>query len=458
MRLLNKVKMGISILSTAALLCPLSSYAAENSTSSEQPTPPGVTSQPSGAYQTGVYPNLFAKAGYSQSQINDKLNTIWNQFFHGEQGFNGQSVYYQVPGHSDMAYIEAIGGGTADQYPSTVDVRTEGMGYAMMIALQLNHKQEFDALWNYAKTYMQFKDGPAKNFFVWHTQADGTTFPNDTGVAPDGDQWITAALLFASERWGNGTGIYDYRQEANTILHAMWNESTEVPNGVDMFDRNTYLPTFSPPYAVDFTDPSYCLPAFYKIFAMADPSDRNLWNKAYTASEELLQKAYNSGTGLAPDYSNFDGTPHPWQYSPGYGENFESDAFRAIANANVDAAWFGVKPWQTTYSDTLENFLTKQGINTYASGYSLDGTPLQSALYHSQGLVAMNSTSAISATNSNSLDFVKAFWNTGFPSGQWRYYDGMLYTLGFLYDSGNFKIWWPPYDHRQAPEGNNQNQ
>lgn len=53
----------------------------------------------------------------------------------------------------------------------------------------------------------------------------------------------------------------------------------------------------------------------------------------------------------------------------------------------------------------------------------------------------MNSTSAISATGKDKRAFLDDFWNTAIPSGKARYYDGMLYMLGLLYDSGNFRIW-----------------
>lgn len=37
--------------------------------------------------------------------------------------------------------------------------------------------------------------------------------------------------------------------------------------------------------------------------------------------------------------------------------------------------------------------------------------------------------------------FVLALWNTQILSGKWRYYDGLLYILGMLHVSGNFKIY-----------------
>lgn len=101
------------------------------------------------------------------------------------------------------------------------------------------------------------------------------------------------------------------------------------------------------------------------------------------------------------------------------------------------------------YSNTLEKFFVSKGVSTYVSRYHLDGTPLAAGQNtyepaHAQGLVAMNSTSAITATNRARMDFVRDFWNTPVPTAQARYYDGMLYLLGMLYDSGRFKIWTAP--------------
>ncbi|WP_026695398.1 hypothetical protein [Peribacillus kribbensis] len=93
-------------------------------------------------------------------------------------------------------------------------------------------------------------------------------------------------------------------------------------------------------------------------------------------------------------------------------------------------------------------------MDTYNSRYHLDGTPIKTnlvwyePLQHSPGLVSMNAASAISATNPNKMEFVNQLWNTEIPTGHGRYYSGFLYILGLLYDSGNFKIWWPPFNTR----------
>lgn len=436
------LKLSTAVLAAAALVASATTTAAATESPAHR-----HGGNPGGAARTGVYPDEFARAGYPSWAIDAKVQAAWQQLFHGNPGTapthgDGQAVYYQLT--PDMAYVEDIG---------NQDVRTEGMGYAMMLAVQLNHQREFNDLWNFAKTKMQLQSGPEQYFFAWHTDTTGKVL--STGVAPDGDQWIAAALTFASGRWGDESGIYDYGTQARQILHAMWHQSDH--GGVNMF-TSAYLPLFTPPATfLNFTDPSYALPGFYQVFAVEDPADADLWQKAITAGEQLLQKAANPNTGLAPDYANFDGTPY---LSPSdtpmdnnYDHNFQEDAWRAIANANVDAEWYGVKPWQTQYSNTLENFFESQGVTTYVSRYHLDGTPLSSGQNtyepaHAQGLVAMNSTSAISATNSDRKDFVRDLWNTAIPSGQARYYDGMLYILGLLYDSGKFRIWLPGHHGR----------
>jgi oligosaccharide reducing-end xylanase len=386
-----------------------------------------------------TYPNVLAEAGYSASEIDARVDAAWQQLFHGAPGTaadrrDGQSVYYQLT--PDMAYVEDIG---------NQDVRSEGMGYAMMIAVQLDHQQEFDALWNFAKSKMQIKNGVNRYLFSWHTDTTGRVL--DAGIAPDGDEWIAIALAFAANRWGNGQGIYEYRREAQQIVRAMWHQSDT--GGVDMFDRTTHLPYFSPPGAVAFTDPSYCLPAFYKVFAELVPEDRALWDAAYTASQELLRRASHPTTGLFPSYSTFAGAPTAgWggNNPDAYGATFQEDAWRAIANVNMDAAWHGTQAWHTELSNRLATFFAARGITSYTSRYRLDGTPVVQGQNsyeppHAEGLVAMNSTMAISATHPDRLEFVHDLWNTPVPSGQARYYDGLLYLLGLLYDSGNFRIW-----------------
>jgi oligosaccharide reducing-end xylanase len=86
-------------------------------------------------------------------------------------------------------------------------------------------------------------------------------------------------------------------------------------------------------------------------------------------------------------------------------------------------------------------FLSSHG-DRYPNLYTLDGEPLSSG--YSTGLGAMAAAAALAADREVGGPFVQALWDMPIPSGKWRYYDGMLYFLALLYDSGQFRIYAPP--------------
>jgi oligosaccharide reducing-end xylanase len=323
------------------------------------------------------------------------------------------------------------------------------MSYGMMIAVQLDRKAEFDALWNWSKTYMYHAeaDHPARGFFSWSLKTDGT--PNSETPAPDGEEYYTMALYFASGRWGNGTGIYNYRAEADRLLTDMLHR--EVLHGRtkrgpyacgNMFDEQHSMVRFVPGMEANgFTDPSYHLPAFYELWAQWGPAvDRAFWSGAAAASREFFQKATNPTTGLAPDYANFDGTPYSQRWNPG-AANFRYDAWRTAMNWSVDWAWWAKDPAERELSDRIQAFFSSQGMETYGAVYTLAGKPLVAT--HAVGLVATNAVASLAATNPRSREFAKALWACSVPSGEGRYYDGMLYLLSMLHVSGQFRAWTP---------------
>jgi oligosaccharide reducing-end xylanase len=394
------------------------------STRAPVPTAAPTVQPAAGAFASGIYRNLFKERGNSDAAIQAKIDAAWKQLFYGDDA--SQRVYY--PSGADMAYIKDIGND---------DVRSEGMSYGMMIAVQLNKHAEFDRLWKWAKTYMYHADGPRKGYFAWHCSSDGTIL--DPNSASDGEQWFAMALFFASGRWGNGVGIFNYRAEAQAILDTMLHKDAEH-NGVasNMFDPQKHQVVFVPEGGgVNFTDPSYHLPAFYELWARWADQDQQFWRDAAAASRAFFKRAAHKQTGLMPDYAAFDGTPYP----QGDHADFRFDAWRAASNVAVDYAWFAADDWAVAQSDRLLDFFHRQGIAGYANQYTLDGKPFSGD--HSPGLVAMNAVAALAATSDKSSEFVDALWTTEIPSGKWRYYDGMLYTLALLHVSGNFRIY-PP--------------
>lgn len=382
------------------------------------------------AYFTGQYSNLFADLlGKNGQAVSDKVDRAFSLLFFGDD--RTQRVYFPDKSDSTMAYIEDIGNG---------DVRTEGMSYGMMIAVQMDRKDVFDKLWKWAKTYMHIKSGQHEGYFAWHCKTDGTIL--DSNAASDGEEWFVMSLFFASGRWGNGRGIFDYSKEANEILNTMLHKEDEAGHGdvTNMFDKNERLVVFVPEKgASGFTDPSYQLPHYYELWSRWADKDGEFWKEAATSSRKLLRKAANQETGLCPDYSHFDGTPvSSW---PGGHDEFRFDAWRVAMNVAMDYEWFAEEKWEVEECNKLLNFFADQGIEEYGNQYTLDGRQL--GRDHSTGLVAMNAAAALASTNADRKDFVEALWNVPIPSGHYRYYDGMLYLLGLLQVSGNFRIY-PP--------------
>jgi oligosaccharide reducing-end xylanase len=382
-----------------------------------------------GAYYTGIYRNLFSDLlGKNEAEVKAKISSTFDQLFYGSN--DSQRVYYPV--EPDMGYIEDV---------LNKDVRTEGMSYGMMITVQLNKNTEFDRLWKWAKTYMQHRSGPRKNFFAWHCMTSGSML--DSNAASDGEEWFVTALFLASARWGDGEGIFNYKAEAQAILDAMLHQKENPENDgriTDMFDKKEKQVVFVPSVqAAGFTDPSYHLPHYYELWARWATRDNQFWCDAASASRTLLQKAADSTTGLSPDYANFNGTPiTPW---PGGHDDFRFDAWRVAMNVSMDYVWFAKDAWAVTEANRLLNFFSSQGVGTYGNQYTLKGEKLSSD--HSPGLVAMNAVAALISTNSNRKEFVQDFWDTPVPSRLYRYYDGMLYMLGMLQVSGNFRVYHP---------------
>lgn len=397
-------------------------------------------SEGSGAFATGKYRNLFVEIGYSPQEVTARIDRAFEQLFHGEP--DTQAVYFPTGKNANgsLAYICDI---------HNNDVRSEGMSYGMMIAVQLDRKAEFDAIWNWAKTNMYHNDPnhSGYGYFSWSVKRDGK--PNDEMPAPDGEEYFAMALYFASHRWGNGTGIYDYRAQADRLLADMRHRKlTTSPTVVgprtagDLFEPNHKMVRFTPDVDNrDHTDPSYHLPAFYELWALWGPkADRSFWIEAARASRDFFQRAAHPETALTPDYANFDATPWASPWNP-RSARFQVDAWRTAMNWSMDWAWWGKDSRERELSDRLQAFFESQGISDYQSHFALDGT--DGSGDHSTGLVAMNAVASLAATHERAKQFVEALWNTSIPSGRYRYFDGMLYMLGMLHCSGQFRIWSP---------------
>lgn len=399
-----------------------------------------------GVYYTGKWNdwNLFQKRGHGDGA--SKVTAAYKQLFYDPD----PEKRICFPFKSDMAYVKDI---------ANNDIRSEGQSYGMMIAVQRNDKPMFDKLWRFAKAHMQHNVPPYGSYFAWQVRdnGNGTVTKLDKNSAPDGDIYFAAALLFASGRWGNGSGTLHYRKEANFILQGMLHREQQnkgQAGGItNMFNARNQVVFVPQNGANHFTDPSYHLPAFFEYFARYAGQDKVRWRAiTRTSRDYLLPRTsgysaapnHNSATGLSPDYAQFDGTGvDPWKQNK---DHFSYDAWRVSANIAVDYMWWG-NNWafhQQINTRTL-NFFHSQGSTNgkqnYGSVYTLQGKEITSG--HGGGLAAMNAVAAQTSRDKNSWLFVDELWRYPTPTGRYRYYDGCLYMLGLLQVTGNFRYWAP---------------
>ncbi len=395
-------------------------------------TPPAPTAPPAppppasrGAYATGHYRNLFQELlGRTDAEVDAKIQAAWQQLFYGRD--DTQRLYY--PAGPDQAYIADVGNG---------DVRSEGISYGMMIAVQLDRRAEFDRLWKWTKAHMFHADGPRRGFFAWQCAFDGRQI--DPGSATDGEEWFAMALLFAAHRW-DAAGAAGYDADAQALLNEMLHHGDRGGPITSMFDRARKQVVFAPTGdASVFTDPSYHLPAFYELWARWAKADGAFWSEAAAASRGLFRRAAHPRTGLMPDICEFDGPARSW--GGGGREDFRFDAWRTLGNVGLDYAWFAADPWEVAQSDRVLTFLASQGPN-FANQFTLEGKPLSTDT--SPGLIGMAAVAGLAADPKLARPFVQRLWDMPIPEGKWRYYDGLLYFMALLQVSGHFQIHGPP--------------
>ena len=376
-------------------------------------------SQLNGAYYTGDYTSPFKTyLGKTDEEIKEKMDAMWDHYFKGD---NNSKVFFD---NGNEGYIKDI---------NNNDIRSEGMSYGMMIAVQTGHKEEFDKLWNWAKNHMWHKGGDWDGYFAWQRREDGS---GDDNCAPDGEMYFMMSLLFAANRWNDSK----YMEDAQYIMDKMWNNPSHK-----LFNQGNYIIVFQPlGNGNDFSDPSYDLPAYLELFSRWAEKDTDKWKKAVSAAREHLYKSSNTSSGLFTDYSAFNGQPQ--QYNGNNNSTkYMYDAIRSAMNFGMDYYLFGADSTREIEMATrIINFFEKDGYQH--ARFNWDGS--NPSEQYTQGEAGANAVAAIALRSTpGSEDKIKKnlqnAWDTKFMTGQYRYYDGLVHYLAMLHLSGTFKIWKP---------------
>lgn len=390
-----------------------------------------------GGMQTGRYRNYFAEMGHTPDEIDRRVGSVFQEVF-----FGPNRVYFEVG--DTLGYISDL---------KNHDVRTEGMSYGMMIAVEMNRKDIFDRLWRWAQRYMLIRQGPMAGYYAWSCKTDGTH--NAEGPASDGELYMITSLIFASNRWGNHSGI-DYLAEAQRLLRLAREGNTK--NGEHtLINAKHRLITFTPGgFGARFTDPSYHVPAFYEVWARwAADGHADYYRACADSSRQFLHRCIDPSTALSPDFTTYDGRPLtlPGNQPMRGNRDFRYDSWRVPMNIALDYSWACAdSTWQHHYANTLQDFFFNKGLDAYIDQYRTDGMPAENpyqgggkpGLRHSVGLVSTLAAASLAADHAKARDFAARLWqstNTPFADGYFdAYYDGLLRLFAFLHLSGKYRV------------------
>jgi oligosaccharide reducing-end xylanase len=305
----------------------------------------------------------------------------------------------------------------------------------MMICVEMNKQYEFDKLWTYSKQVLQVPSGPNAGYF--------SSYCNDVDDNPTrcfdpyGFQQFVTALIFANDRWGTTGTTIDYAADALALFHTLHHKVDDnggIVDGVtDIFDPVAHLPLEVPNVSsAGVTGPPLIMPAYQALWAVADADPT--FTTIATDGRAFWQVAANPTTGFMAPRTDFAGVP------PSGWATFDPEAYRAQINVAIDQIWSGGDSWNVSESNKLLAYFSAQGINTYGRIFSLDGTTVNDST-RDPSLIAANGITAVASTNSDRSSYVSAVWNMDVPTGNGRYYSGILYIVSLLMLSGQFQVY-----------------
>lgn len=424
---------------------------------------------PAQATYRNVYHDILGK---SEGDTYDHVSQAFSKLFYGN---SDSAIYFEFDTGGGQAIIKDILHGG--------EVRTEGMGIAMLAAVMLGRRDEFDKLWRFARAHLQYEEEPLKGYFrsFCDASADSAAAGSDTSecVDPYGFQQFVMALLLARKKFA--VGDIDYEADARRLFDVLRNKEFDQrsatfaatggtsglssqrggasfgaagsasgvagaaslgssSSGADivsnLFDDDTHLVYVDPrSKRTRVTATAFLMPGYYSVWGQV--TGDSYYSDAARAAREFLADVAHPVTGLIPIRATFDGKPvEHWS-------DFSPEAYRALINLVIEQVW-GLGDGQSSSKqiNNLLAFFKAKGLDTYGSSYKLDGSVLKTD--HTAELVLVNGVLAAYSTISDSdkKSYVEDAWEVPvIPSNTLtRYYHGILYLLCNLILSGQFRL------------------
>lgn len=431
------------------------------------------------------YPNAYRDVlGWEPSEIRARLSSAFSKLIvDGDP--NTESIYTDL--NNGRAVIRDI---LHDN-----QARTEGMGVGMLVAVMLNRQDVFDRLWRYAKAELEIKSGPLAGYFNSYCDAHAADTSDDPKtqpcIDPFGFQQFVMALLLARQRFVPTASSPNYEDDVLHLFDVMRNKEYDqraaraaaggagpgvtgtskggtaaggapgtspgtviIPasagafgeaDGEDLatnlFDDATRLVYVEPTSKNNrIAATAHEIPGYYAVWY--ELTEDPYYAEAAQSARRFLVKVADPSTGLLPVRASFEGT------ASGEWGMFAPEAYRALLNLVIDRLWGTSSEWQTDQIDRMLKFFNKFGVNSsnvaaYGSAYSLNGETVY-IQDHRTELVLVNGVIAMlsNLTSSEKRPFIEAAAAVTIPTGNTRYYPGILYLLSNLILAGEFRLCW----------------
>ncbi len=318
--------------------------------------------------------------------------------------------------------------------PQANQTTSEGQSYGLIRSLVASDKDEFDLIWNWEHSHLEWRQSDKLFSWKWSPAKGGHI--TDSGFATDADIDTATALILAKRKWNDES----YQNAAIPIIDDIWNQAvTKLGDG-----RYYLLPgSWASQNGTIIVNPSYISPAAFKLFAQVDPL--HPWQKLYEDSYNLLNRiAASSPTELIPDWvgiNSFTGgifTPQDKNLSG----NFGYDAMRAYFRIAQDYYWFNSKEAKAflTHSTFLINYFKEN--QKIPAGFDMAGNPtvnyesnaFYGALLPYYYIVDKQAYNGVQSKLQS--DYGKGFWkdSNNYYTQNWAWFGEALTEGKFVYE------------------------
>ena len=139
------------------------------------------------------------------------------------------------------------------------------MSYGMMVCVQLDKKEEFDRLWKWTRTYMYMDEGIGKELFLHDILRFGRhkkcgRIQHRTGKSI----LLWHCSLHQEDGETERAFLITAGRQKRSCMSVCIRENRDI-RAIRCREPSNKLIKFVP--GLDFSDPSYHLPAFYELFA-----------------------------------------------------------------------------------------------------------------------------------------------------------------------------------------------